>query len=503
MAVEFRAGQNAPLAAPSVRFTATAPVPVDLCALVVDTHLKVASSQDVVFYNQPHTAGVRLDGDALVVEPARLRPGAEKVLCVLGADRVTPVDTALTDGAGTLLTTFRIDPAAGETALLCWEIYRRGGDWKIRALGQGYAGGLAELFRAHGVEVDDPAPAAPSVAEVPSPGDAAPSFEWLWKIFEDSSRSAAAYLSAFEYAQHRLDDDLSAAVADPATRTGPAAEQARAQAHRRCQELLSAAETRHRDDSARLTEELHVVDAALPASLASWESPVWHAAPAPSDGIRIGDLSAPERGSLRVPLCVPLPMLRPLWIDGDDAAARQVVTALVLRLLAAHPGSQLDIIDPSGWFPELREHAAPVLAGPPVVEIGGVTPKLKGLADNAELETLAASTDGASTQREARVLVLAGLPHGYSSDDLVQVLRLTQVTGAQRISIVIAGSADTVIEDPAFRMLHENSQHLPATAEGHFADPWTGSDWHFTPDVIPAEAVAVLLQRVTAKLGAV
>ena len=135
MAVEFRAGQNAPLAAPSVRFTATASVPVDLCALVVDTHLQVASSQDVVFYNQPQTAGVRLDGDALAVEPGRLRPDADRVLCALGTEQATPVDTTLTDTAGTPLATFRIEPVAGETALLCWEIYRRGGDWKIRAPG--------------------------------------------------------------------------------------------------------------------------------------------------------------------------------------------------------------------------------------------------------------------------------------------------------------------------------------------------------------------------------
>ena len=96
---------------------------------------------------------------ALVVEPARLRPDAEKVLCVLGADRATSAETTLTDAAGMPLATFRIEPVAGETALLCWEIYRRGGDWKIRALGQGYSGGLAELFTVHGVDVDDPEPA--------------------------------------------------------------------------------------------------------------------------------------------------------------------------------------------------------------------------------------------------------------------------------------------------------------------------------------------------------
>lgn len=500
MAVEFRAGQNAPLAASSVRFTATASTPLDLCALVVDDHLKVASSQDVVFYNQPHTAGVRLDGDAIVVELDGLRAGA-RVLCAVGAESALPVSTSLADGSGARLAAFRVPPSDGATALLCWELYRHNGYWKLRALGQGYAGGMAEMFTAHGVDVDDePTPIEqPAPAEVPSLGGASPSFEWLWKIFEDSSRSAAAYLSAFEYAQHRLDDELSAAVADPATRTGPAAEEARAQAHRRCQELQTAAESRHRDDSARLTEELRIVDAALPPSLASWDSPGWHTSPTPGDGIRVGELSAPERGSLRVPLCVPLPLSRPLWIDGDDAASRQVVTALVLRLLAAQPGTRLDLVDPGGAFAELGELTAPVFAGPPVLDVGGVAPKLKGLADSAELEALAASTDCAAPRPRARVLVLTGVPHGYSSDDLVQVLRLVQVAGAQQVSIVIAGSSDTMIDDPAFRVLHKNSQHLPAAPEGHFADPWTGSDWHFTPDVVPPEAAAA---RIVDTLGA-
>ncbi|MFC7512305.1 TerD family protein [Streptomyces thermocarboxydus] len=39
--------------------------------------------------------------------------------------------------------------------LLLAEIYRRGGGWKLRALGQGYADGLAGLARDFGVDVED------------------------------------------------------------------------------------------------------------------------------------------------------------------------------------------------------------------------------------------------------------------------------------------------------------------------------------------------------------
>jgi len=40
-----------------------------------------------------------------------------------------------------------------ETALVCLEIYRRDGNWRLRAIGQGYADGLAGLARNFGVDV--------------------------------------------------------------------------------------------------------------------------------------------------------------------------------------------------------------------------------------------------------------------------------------------------------------------------------------------------------------
>ena len=40
-----------------------------------------------------------------------------------------------------------------ETAMIFAEIYRYNGEWKFRAVGQGYAGGLAALAIQHGVEI--------------------------------------------------------------------------------------------------------------------------------------------------------------------------------------------------------------------------------------------------------------------------------------------------------------------------------------------------------------
>ena len=40
-----------------------------------------------------------------------------------------------------------------ETAMVFGEVYRRDGEWKFRAIGQGYAGGLLSLCHQYGVNV--------------------------------------------------------------------------------------------------------------------------------------------------------------------------------------------------------------------------------------------------------------------------------------------------------------------------------------------------------------
>lgn len=474
----FEPGQNGPLTARSVRFTATASAPLDLCALVVDDRLRVGSSDDVVFYNQPTTTGVRLDGECVVVELDTVRPGA-RVLCAVGCDRPVAVDTRLHDDAGTELATFHVEPATGtETAVLCWEIYRRNGSWKIRALGSGYAGGFAEMFPAHGVDVDDENPPVTSPSEIPLPP-----VEMLWRIFEDAARSAAACTAAHEFAQHRLDDELSAAVADPARRAGPEAEERRARAHRRYDEVVDAANARYRDDSAVLAAELVAVDATLPPALASWDSPTWTGRWTPSDGVRVGEVSVPDLGAIRIPLCLPVPFDRPLWIDdvsGDEGAS---VSAIVVRLLAARPGTLLHVVDPGRCLSGLTRLAAAVSAGPPVDDPGLVTAKLTGLADAFELDVLARRT-GAETP-PAPVVVVAGVPHGFTRDDSLQLLRLAELAGQHMLSLVIAGSVSG--DDPALRVLSRDAEHLPASADGHLTDPWTGGRWAFTPDRLPTD----------------
>jgi tellurium resistance protein TerD len=45
------------------------------------------------------------------------------------------------------------EDASTETAMIFGEVYRHGSDWKFRAVGQGFAGGLGPLARNYGVDV--------------------------------------------------------------------------------------------------------------------------------------------------------------------------------------------------------------------------------------------------------------------------------------------------------------------------------------------------------------
>jgi tellurium resistance protein TerD len=45
------------------------------------------------------------------------------------------------------------EDASSETAMVFGELYRRQGEWKFRAIGQGYASGLAGIARDYGVNV--------------------------------------------------------------------------------------------------------------------------------------------------------------------------------------------------------------------------------------------------------------------------------------------------------------------------------------------------------------
>ncbi|MFH8369370.1 CAP domain-containing protein [Streptomyces sp. NPDC018031] len=178
---ELVAGGNTVL--PDGELSLRVPGPFDLSVLVTGDDGRVAGDGDFVFFNQPVAPGAQLRGDTVTVRPARLRPGATRVTVVaspaepgvaLGRLPVPALSVRRADG--TLVARFAPPRPARETALLLAEIYRRGDRWKLRALGQGYADGLAGVARDFGVDVvdDGGAPGGGPRGRGAAPGAAGP-----------------------------------------------------------------------------------------------------------------------------------------------------------------------------------------------------------------------------------------------------------------------------------------------------------------------------------------
>ncbi len=176
-------GQNAPLVATRVVVTVDVAAPADLSALLVTASGKVRTDADFVFYNAPDGPGVRLAQgpepkmQRLEVDLAAVPADVEAVRAVVTLDDATgrlgdglPPLARVADAAGTELFTYAVEGLGSESVLIALELYRRQGAWKVRAVGQGYAGGFADLVTDHGVSVDD----APAPTSAPAPATSTP-----------------------------------------------------------------------------------------------------------------------------------------------------------------------------------------------------------------------------------------------------------------------------------------------------------------------------------------
>lgn len=166
---------------------------VDASALLLTGAGRVRSDGDFVFYNQPqHASGsVRHVGkqrgsgvttDTVEVDLRAVEPEVERVVLCASTDdgtfgQISGMTLRLLD-AGTQEELARFDmEATTETAFIGGELYLRGGRWKFRAVGQGYASGLAGLATDFGITVDDdpPATVVPRLPPAPAPEPPAPS----------------------------------------------------------------------------------------------------------------------------------------------------------------------------------------------------------------------------------------------------------------------------------------------------------------------------------------
>lgn len=160
------------------RATDGASFDLDASAFLLTASGRVRGDHDFIFYNQlksqdgsvEHTGDNRSgqgDGDdeSLVVDLSKVSPEVEKI-----AITVTIHDAqsrgqnfgqianafirVVNQDSGIEIVRFDLaEDYSTETAMVFGEVYRHNGEWKFRAVGQGYAGGLAAMCQQYGIQV--------------------------------------------------------------------------------------------------------------------------------------------------------------------------------------------------------------------------------------------------------------------------------------------------------------------------------------------------------------
>ncbi|MFJ9810270.1 TerD family protein [Streptomyces sp. NPDC101158] len=623
MTAELVRGQNHPLPHTRLEIRVSAGHPVVAAATLGDEQGRIAGAEALAHPGAAALPGVEVPRQAatehrLAVDLETVRDTVHRVSVLLalpvGVDGPTRFGTSVApvvtvagpDGTG--IAGYTITGLDRESAVVALELYRRQGAWKVRAVGQGYEGGLAALLADQGLErpaelagsvldavaqglarsvaappprvpetervrrpapAQPPAPAAPGPTPPPAPvggpidythpsrrpapaaapppaQDPAPTaypapvagdatgwsmderlYNQVWGMFEDLARSAAAYRSACQFAESRLDQELDRVLSDPRSRIGGAGDGARAEAKARHDELTARAQEALDRDLAQLAAESEVVEPALPPAYARWDSPVWQAYRVPTEApmaVRLGDLHLPERTGLRIPFLARLPLSRGLWVDSgrghseaagllDDAELRRLAldsaVAHAVRLLAAHPadGFRVRVVDAAGAgaaaFAPLVE--AGVLAAPPAAGAAGVSAVLGQLTERVDLLQMAlragASEDlppGLDTAEE--LLIVHDFPHGFDDRAVNQLRYLADEGPAVGTHLlIVADREDAAAYGPVLDPLWRSLTRLTPVPDDHLADPWVGHAWTYEPPVFPAGSG--VLRQVLAQLA--
>lgn len=158
---------------------------VDVIALLLNADSRVASETDFVFYNSPASGdgAVRLlerrrvgarSGDELLIDLAAVDSGVESVVVAAAMSAGTfqdlrGLELAVATQEGDPALRVDLGAATTERAYVAGEFYRRQGEWKFRAVGQGWESGLAALATEYGVDVQSSASSAENSSSAEDP----------------------------------------------------------------------------------------------------------------------------------------------------------------------------------------------------------------------------------------------------------------------------------------------------------------------------------------------
>ncbi|MFD5515063.1 TerD family protein [Streptomyces sp. NPDC127066] len=666
MTAELVRGQNHPLSQVRLEVRISAGKPIVAGATLSDEQGRVRGVEWVAHPGAPTLPGLEVSKQAaadhrLAFDLDALPQAVHRVSVLLALPTgvggpvrfgaVAAPFVAVTGLDGLEVASYTLTGLDTESAVVALELYRRQGAWKVRAVGQGYAGGLAELLADQGLpearqlavgineavaqglarSVAAPPPRTPdadrsrqaaasapgpdqpyagpqgtsgtvppqqtpyatgpqgaaapqtgrpgspaqpdpsSVAQPPSPSTGGPVdyshpgrqtaapppppptappaqpgqpaqpvagdatgwsmeerlYNQVWGMFEDLARTVAAYRSAVDFADSRMEKELDQALSDPRSRIGGQGDAAREAARAKHALLVDQARVALDRDLAQLTAEAEVVEPALPTAYASWDNPVWHAYRAPMEvpmALRLGDLRLPETENLSIPMLVRLPLERGLWIDSGRTSleggladsdqvrrlAMDTAVAHAARLLAVYPAGEftVHVIDPAGTG---ASSLAPltqsgVLGSPPAAGATGVADVLRRLTQRVDLVQMALRGGAADSlppdlDTAEQLLIVNDFPHGFDDRAVTQLRYLADEGPAVGVHLMmVADREDAAAYGPLLDPLWRSLLRITPVPDDHLADPWVGHAWTYEPSLVPANSQ--VLQRVLAAVAA-
>ncbi len=194
--MKLESGQNAALADQNILISmqvkpSSSALELDASAYLLGANGKVLNDSGMVFFGQPNAFGgaVALDVTArsFAIELQRVPADIQRIAFTLTIDKgnqrqqrfgmLESIELRCT-GSNTAYEFLLSTQSMAETAVIFAELYRRDASWKIRAVGQGFVGGLGPLARHFGVDISDdpdaptsapPAPPIPKPAAMPPP----------------------------------------------------------------------------------------------------------------------------------------------------------------------------------------------------------------------------------------------------------------------------------------------------------------------------------------------
>ncbi|GGL83899.1 export associated protein [Streptomyces fumigatiscleroticus] len=667
MTAELVRGQNHPLPQTRLEIRVSAGTPVVAAATLGDENGKVHGVEWVAHPGTPTLPGLEVSRQAaadhrLAVDLDAVPDAVHRVSVLLAlpaADGAGPARfgavaapfVAVTGLDGGEVASFTLTGLDTESAVVALELYRRQGAWKVRAVGQGYAGGLAELLTdqgldearrlaggieeavARGLARSVPAPPprpdgdrtrrtaapalgpdhggaaarttpgpvppatpygsqhAPGVPGQPAPQPAHPGggdpsavtqptapaaggpidyshprrqnaapppppptappappgqpatpvagdatgwsmeerlYNQVWGMFEDLARTTAAYRSAVDFADARMEKELDQVLSDPLSRIGGQGDAAREAARARHTELVARAKEALDRDLGQLAAEAEVVEPALPPAFARWDNPVWHAYRVPMEipmALRLGELHLPEAARVRIPMLVRLPLERGLWIDSGRTGsvdgpfadshelkhlALRTAVAHAARLLAVYPAGEftVQVIDPAGAG---AQGLAPlvqtgVLAAPPALGAAGVADVLARLTQRVDLVQMAVRGGAADSlppgfDTSQQLLIVNDFPHGFDDRAVNQLRYLADEGPDVGVHLMmVADREESAGYGPLLDPLWRSLLRLTPVPDDHLADPWVGHAWTYEPSLAPAGSQ--VLQQVLTQVAA-